>query len=127
MHKHESAPHRLLVMVSWVTVLSGLAQLIMPGVLLRLLAADSGRASSHFFRTIGMFMALFGGASLHALRDPERHSAIFLWAALQKFGASAAVAGGVGARVFSPLALLVSGFDLASGMVTAWYWLRSRR
>lgn len=101
--------------------------MISPGRLLRLLSADSGRASTHFFRTIGMFMTLFGGASLHALRGPDRHSTVLLWVSLQKFGASAAVARGVSGRVFSPLALLVAGFDLASGVLSAWYWLRTRR
>jgi hypothetical protein len=45
-----------------------------------------------------------------------------LWAALQKFGASAAVGLGVMHGVFSPVALGVAGFDLLSGILALMYW-----
>jgi hypothetical protein len=47
-------------------------------------------------------------------------------AGVQKLGASAAVALGVRRRIFSPLALIVAGFDLLSGIVAFAYWRRVR-
>ena len=112
---------RLSYAIGVITILSGAFQLLAAPWELELLAAQNGLASTHFFRIIGMFMVLFGGMLTHALSRPEPRDLVVLWTALQKFGASAAVGLGVLTAVFSPLALLVAGFDLASALVLIAY------
>lgn len=116
-----------LVAIAGTTVLTGFVQMLMPKALLRGLSAENTPTSRHFFGTIGMFMVIVGGALLHALCSHSNSRILVLWAALQKFGASAAVAIGVKRAIFSPLALLVAGFDFLSGMLAAWYWVRALR
>jgi len=124
----EKLLHRLLAIISILTVLSGLTQLFFPGLVLRILSAELTPTTAHFFAIVGMFMVLFGGLLLHALLSPQHHPVAVFWAGLQKFGAAAAVAFGVGKAVFSPLALMVGGFDLLSGTLIFLYWflIRSR-
>lgn len=112
----------VLMVIAGLTILSGLFQVVAPGFELRLLAAEATPTSEHFFGTIGMFMILFGGIFLNALLSPAGQPIIVFWASLQKFGASAAVGLGVLHHVFSPLALLVAGFDLGSGVLGICYW-----
>lgn len=116
-----------LVIIGAVTILSGLLQMAAPGVVLTLIGGESTPTSLHFFGIIGMFMALFGGAMLQALLSPLHHPVVIFWASLQKFGASIAVGLGVWHLLFSPLALMVAGFDLLSGILGFWYWSRVRR
>ena len=71
-------------------------------------------------------MALFGAMLLHALRDPSRQTVAILWSALQKFGASAAVAIGVERHLFSVLALGIASFDFVSGILVISYWNKVR-
>lgn len=116
-----------LTAIAVITIFSGLVQVIAPGFELRMLSAESIPASRHFFGIVGMFMVLFGGALLHALCSPAHHPVVVLWASFQKFGAFAAVALGVLNHIFSPLALLVAGFDLGSGLLGIWYWRKIRQ
>lgn len=115
-----------LVGIGAVTVLSGSLQMVAPGVVLTLIGGDMTPTSLHFFGIIGMFMVLFGGAMLQALLSPLHHPVVIFWACLQKFGASVAVGLGVLHQLFSPLALMVAGFDLLSGILGLWYWSRIR-
>ena len=115
-----------LVAISGLTVLSGFVQLLVPKVLLRGLSAQNTPTSRHFFGTIGMFMVVVGGALLHALLSRSDNRVLVLWAGLQKFGASIAVAIGVRRAIFSPLALLVASFDFLSGVLIMWYWARTQ-
>ena len=73
-----------------------------------------------------MFMVVVGGGLLNALLRPGRDPVIVFWAALQKLGASLAVGLGVRRRIFSPLALVVAGFDLLSGLLAVEHWRRIR-
>lgn len=114
---------KLLLFIGVVTVLSGLGQLVLPGVVLGLVGAESTATTRHFFAIVGLFMVLFGGMLCHALLAAGEHHVAVLWAGLQKFGASAAVGAGVVSGVFAGLALLVAGFDLLSGLLILWYWL----
>lgn len=116
--------YRVLIVIAGLTIFSGLFQILAPGFELRLLSAEATPASGHFFGTIGMFMVLFGGVFLNALLSAADQPLIILWGSLQKFGASAAVGLGVLHHIFSPLALLVAGFDLGSGILGIWYWLK---
>jgi hypothetical protein len=118
---------RALVAIAALTVLSGAVQVLMPRRMLDSLAAEDNAPTRHLFGTIGMFMVVVGGGLLNALLRPARDPSVVFWAALQKFGAAAAVGLGVRRRIFSPLALGVAAFDLLSGLLAAVYWRRMRR
>ena len=109
--------------IAAVTMVSGVAQAAVPGLILRRLASEATPAGLHFFAIVGMFMVLFGGMLLHALLSPSHHPVAVLWASFQKFGAAAAVGLGVRNEVFGSLALSVAAFDLVSGMLAITYWL----
>jgi hypothetical protein len=109
--------YRVLLVISVLTVGSGLSQLVRPDLVLRVVGGEITPASLHFFAIIGMFMVLFGAMLLQALVTAGDHSVAVLWAAVQKFGAAAAVAIGVLTGVFSALALGVAAFDLVSGVL----------
>ncbi len=116
------------VAIGLVTVASGALQLAQPGLILTLIAGPSSAMARHFFAIVGMFMVLFGGLVLQTLRSESRGEpggVALLWCTLQKLGASAAVGLGVLSGVFSPIALLVAGFDLASA-VLFWSYRLSR-
>lgn len=106
------------------TILSGLLQMVFPNLVLVIVSAQSTPTSQHFFAIVGMFMVLFGGALFQALLSPTPQTVVALWAGLQKFGASVAVAVGVMRHIFSPFALLIAGFDLLSSILILWYWFR---
>src|SRR5271163_4071259 len=97
----------LLVIVSVTTLISGVVQIFDPAFILRLISAEVTPTTEQCFATIGMFMALFGGMLLQVLLNPallsqQPPSTVFLWAGLQKLGASIAVGIGVSHRVFGP-------------------------
>ena len=117
----------LLLLIAASTALTGAVQVIAPAFFLRLLSAEVTITSAHFFAIVGMFMVLFGGATLHALLSLKHHPVVILWSSFQKFGASGAVALGVQHGVFSSLANIVAVVDLLSGLLAFWYWLRIRR
>ncbi|MDQ6681145.1 MAG: hypothetical protein M3Y67_09305 [Pseudomonadota bacterium] len=103
--------------IAWITVITGAAQLVMPASLLPLLQVEPTAAASQLFATVGMFMVLFGAAVLHAQAQPAALPVVLLWAGLQKIGAALLVGWAVSRGVFAPLALLIAGFDFASGML----------
>lgn len=113
--------YRIIAAIAAITLLSGLGQLLMPGFVLRIVGAEVGPTTQHLFAIVGMFMALFGGIVLHALLSAQHHPIVLLWAALQKLGAFGAVTIGVSNDIFSPLAMEVAFFDLASGLLMVWY------
>ena len=109
---------RLLVLViSVLTMVSGLVQMVRPDVVLGFVGGESTPTTRQFFGTIGMFMLLFGGLIIQALYEAQPSRAAFLWGALQKFGASVAVGIGILHGLFSPLAGLVASFDFVSGIL----------
>lgn len=118
--------YRVLLLISVLTVASGLGQVIKPALILRLIGAETTPASAHFFGIIGMFMVFFGAMLLQALLTAGDHSVAVLWSGVQKFGAAAAVGLGVLTGIFSPIALGVAGFDLLSGVLIMMYRSRSR-
>lgn len=104
--------------IAAITILTGAAQMLAGGPLLALIAtAPPDLAGAHLFATVGMFMVLFGGSLLHARSRREALAVVLLWAALQKLLAALMVGWGVGRGVFITPALLVAGFDLASGLL----------
>jgi hypothetical protein len=108
------------------TLVSGGVQVFDPGFVLGLVSGETSPATEHFFGIIGMFMVLFGGMLLHAMRNPSGQTVAIFWCALQKFGASAAVALGVERHLFSALALGVASFDFISGILVISYWVKIR-
>ena len=110
------------VLIAVITVISGVVQIAAPGVVLALMSTEATPTACHFFALIGMFMALFGGALLHALLARAAQPVVVLWAGLQKCGAVLGVALGVIYAVFAPFALLVALFDLVSAVLVLKYW-----
>jgi hypothetical protein len=108
------------------TVASGLAQLVRPDLILRLIRGEITPASVHLFGIVGMFMVFFGAMLAQSLLTAGDHSVAVLWAGVQKFGAAAAVGLAVAKGIFSPLALGVAGFDLLSGVLIFAYRRRTR-
>ena len=113
--------------ISTLTVLSGLGQLVAPGVVLDLLGAESTPTTRHFFAIVGMFMAVVGGVVLQALLTEPTPSYVVLWGAVQKLGAFIAVAVGVARDLFGSIALVVALFDLLTAVLAGVLWLRLRR
>ena len=111
----------IVIVISFATILSGLAQLIMPGFVLAFIGATITETSSHFFAIIGMFMALFGGLMLHAVYSAQPQKPAILWCAFQKLGAFVAVGLGIINGIFMPIAAGVALFDLFSGLLFLYY------
>ncbi|MFC4614211.1 hypothetical protein ACFO3K_05770 [Cellulomonas algicola] len=109
----------LLVVIGWVTVASGAAQVLVPSFVLSLLGAAEDATAEQLFATVGMFMVVVGGLLLTTLSRPRHDPDVVLWAAVQKAAASAAVAIGVVRGVFDPLALGVAAFDLLTAVLLA--------
>lgn len=111
----------LVILISIITVISGLTQAIAPGFVLGFIGAEISPTSAHFFAIIGMFMVLFGGLMLHAVYSPLPQEPAILWSALQKLGAAAAVTLGIYNGIFSIIASAVAAFDLFSGLLFLYY------
>ena len=112
----------LLLAIAAITLLSGCVQILWPAPILDMLAAPQSPVALHFFGLVGMFMALFGGALLHAMLAAQPSPVTVLWAGLQKFAAVAGVGIGVAHGIFAPMALAVTVFDFVSGVLIFAYW-----
>lgn len=118
----------LLKLIAITTAVSGAAVIVAPHLILDLISTqDLGSSSAYLFGIVGMFMLLFGGMLLHALRGPEVPRVPLLWVGLQKLGAAIAVALGVVSGTFVPLSLLIAAIDLASGLLALSYLYRIRQ
>ena len=118
---------RALLLIAVATVVSGAIQMVAPGFVLGTVGGEKSPASLHFFGIVGMFMVLFGAMLGQALLSKVPQPLPVFWAAMQKFGASGAVALGSCTGVFqSPLAWGVAAFDLLSGVLAIWYWKNLR-
>jgi len=113
----------LLIIISIITVISGVSQMIMPGFVLNIVGGEPSPTSLQFFSIIGMFMLFFGGMLLQGLWDRNNQPILVLWSGFQKIGACIAVTVGVVKGLFGWTALLVAGFDLFSGFLILFYWL----
>jgi hypothetical protein len=116
----------LVVIIAILTVATGLTQIATPGLVLNMMSAESTPTSRYFFSLVGMFMALFGGALLHAMFATVEQPVVVFWAGLQKIGAVLGVGIGVLHAIFSPIALLVAAFDLLSCIIILIYWRKMR-
>jgi hypothetical protein len=125
--KKKDAVYILLILIAAATALTGAIQVFAPGFVLDLLDADTSPTSRHFFGIVGMFMVLFGAATLNALLSHTHHPVVIFWSAMQKLGASVAVAMGVVHQIFSRMGWVVAIVDLLSGLLALWYWKRIRQ
>ena len=114
----------VVAVISAVTVLSGLAQLVVPGVVLDLLGAESTPTTRQLFAIVGMFMAVVGAVTLQALLTEPTPAFVVFWCAVQKLGAFVAVTVGVARDLFDPVAMAVALFDLATAVLAALLWWR---
>lgn len=114
----------VLAAIAVVTVFSGAVQIPLGGTILGWLGAAAEPTSRQLFGTVGMFMVVVGGLLLHTLLNPSASPEVVLWSGVQKAGAFAAVGLGVLNGVFSPLALSVAFFDLATAVLCFVYWRR---
>ena len=112
--------------IAGITVVSGLIQVVLPGLVLDLLGASSTPTTRHFFGIVGMFMAVIGALTLQALMTRSTPSYVIGWAALQKLAAFVAVTVGVVHDLFSVIALPVALFDLLTAVLAALLWRRLR-
>lgn len=117
---------KIVFAIALITLASGLTQAVQPAFILGIIGGETSPGALHSFAIIGMFMALFGGLAIHALSTETQEPVAILWCALQKLGASLAVALGVIKAVFSPIALLVAGFDFVSFVLMALFWQQIR-
>ncbi|MEY4908937.1 MAG: hypothetical protein RL260_2655 [Pseudomonadota bacterium] len=109
---------RAVTVIAWITVLTGAAQWLAGAPLLSLIAPLSpGVTGAHLFSTVGMFMVLSGGITLHAQRCRAALPVVLWWSSAQKLLAAAFVVWGVSRGAFMPIALLVAAFDFASGLL----------
>lgn len=111
----------LVVGISLATVVSGLAQVVAPAFVLRVIGAEITPTTTHFFAIVGMFMALFGGLMLHTVYSARTDPVAILWCAWQKLGACVAVGLGIWHDIFSFMAAGVALFDLLSGVLFLYY------
>lgn len=116
----------ILVLISLITVISGLVQIMMPSLVLQTIGAITSPIAAHLFAIVGMFMVLFGGLMLHTLYSTHTSAEAVLWCGLQKLGAFVAVTLGVIHGIFNPIALSVAIFDLFSALLFI-YFLKQRR
>ncbi|WP_347110378.1 hypothetical protein AAHB33_06520 [Paenarthrobacter sp. S56] len=114
----------VLAAIAVITVLTGVVEVPFGGPILRLLGAGSTPETRQLFGTVGMFMVVVGGLLLHTLLNATPSPEVVLWSGVQKAGAFGAVGIGVLGGVFSPLALLVAFFDLATAALLFAYWRR---
>lgn len=104
----------IVLLISIVTILSGLTQVVAPGFVLGVIGAEVNATSAHFFGIVGMFMALFGALMIHNMYAVQTSPVTVFWCGMQKLGAFVAVSLGVFNGVFSVLAMGVAIFDLFS-------------
>lgn len=113
----KSLERRASAAIAWITILTGASQMLLPTLLLPVIGVEPSAAAAQLFSTVGMFMVLFGALVVHALQQEEASNVVLLWSSWQKIGASILVIWGITQGVFAPIALLVAGFDFASGML----------
>ena len=111
----------VVVIISILTIASGLTQVVMPGFVLNVIGAEVTDISKHLFGIVGMFMALFGSLMLHTVYQTHTSQTAVFWCSMQKLGAFVAVSLGVYNELFSWTAMSVAVFDLISGILFLYF------
>ncbi|MDH6236028.1 hypothetical protein [Cryobacterium sp. CG_9.6] len=117
----------VLVALAVITALTGVAEIVAPNALLRLLGADPTPLAAQLFGTVGLFMIVVGALLAQSLLRRVPHRDVVLWSGVQKAGAVVAVSLGVAQQLFGTIALLVAAFDLATAALLFVYWRRLRQ
>jgi hypothetical protein len=112
----------IVIVISVVTILSGVVQLIAPAFVLKNVGIAATPVTDQLFATIAMFMILFGGVVIHGVYSAQKSSAIILWAAFQKLGAAIAVGIGIYHGIFNHMSGAVASFDFCSGILFLYYF-----
>ena len=116
-----------LLLIGAITVVSGLAQLLVPGFVLAIIGGDTAPAATQGFATVGMFMVVTGAMLVQDLWRRSGEPTVPLWIGVQKVAAAALVGLGVSRGLFAPLALGVAAFDLLSGVLAFVFVARLKR
>jgi hypothetical protein len=116
-----------LLVIGIVTVISGLGQLLAPGMVLTVIGGDTAPAVRQGFATVGMFMVVTGAMLCQHIWRRSAEPTVPFWIGVQKVAAAALVGLGVGRGLFAPLALGVAVFDLVSGLLVFVFVARNRR
>jgi len=116
----------IVLLISFITIISGVTQMLMPKFVLTTIQGEITPTSAHFFAIVGMFMMLFGGLMIHAVYSALPQRPAIFWCAMQKLGAFAAVGLGVLNGIFGAIALSVAVFDLVSGLIFLYYFKESK-
>ncbi len=117
----------VLMVIAGITIVSGLSQIAVPAAVLHLIGADAGETSRQLFATTGMCMVITVAMFLQALLTRSREPAIPLWIGVQKLAAAVLVCWGWSNGLFGALALVVAGFDLATGILVLVFLSRMKR
>lgn len=116
-----------LLAIGIITVMSGLGQLLAPGMVLSLIGGDTAPAATQGFATVGMFMMVTGAMLCQHLWRRSAEPTVPFWIGVQKVAAAALVGLGVSRGLFGPIALGVAAFDLVSGLLAFVFVGRIRR
>ncbi|WP_158860580.1 patatin [Lunatibacter salilacus] len=113
----------LVVLISIVTVVLGIFQLLNPQAALGMMGkGEILPVTAHYFSMLGFFMILFNGMVLHTVYEIQTSKTIILWAALQKVGVAVLVFIGIIGGHFHFTAIGVALFDLFSGVIFLSYF-----
>jgi hypothetical protein len=107
----------LLILIALVTAISGLIQIILPGMVLAFLTPSSDELHRQLFATVGMFMLVTGSLFLQGLWNRTPGKALPFWIGVQKLLAAVFVTRGVYVGVFMPMAIGVASFDALSAFL----------
>jgi hypothetical protein len=111
----------LIAIISILTLISGLVQMIAPSFVLGIVGASQTATSQYFFALVGMFMVLFGGLMLATVYQAPVNRTAVVFCALQKLGACIAVTIGFSRGLFALSALGIALFDGFSGLLFLYY------
>ena len=117
----------LIVAVAVITILSGAGQVLMPERALSFMGFAASGDTVFLIRVLSLFVALFGGALLHAVLIARFESTILLWVGLQKVASAASMLLGVTSGLLASVVLLVAGYDFAAGLYVLWFGSWGRR
>lgn len=117
----------LLILIAAVTVVTGLMQLAVPGLVLAFIAPNPGALGLHFFATVGMFMVITGATFLQSLLTHSTEPAIPFWIGVQKIAAAVLVTWAILRGLLAPLTYAVAAFDAVSGAIAFVFWKRLPR
>lgn len=115
-----------LILISTITIVSGLAQLFAGERVLGIIAPTASGAEVHLFQTVGMFMVITGAMFLQSLLTRSKEGAIPFWISVQKFAAAVLVLIAWAKGYFLWITLGVAGFDAFTGLLAFVFWRRMR-